>query len=239
VHGDLKLSLTNVLKFVFSCLRRENKIGEKEKMIVFLGVDEFKKAHNCEEVRKEICEQMSYFYKHIEDDNTYLRVGFTSFLPEHVMEMTESGRAISFVHLTPLPLDVVSELFKKYIGVRGGNRAAIMICLGHQRALELLFVEFTKSLQSTKKTSGTLRGEGVASNVEREYFKDIMRSVAEPLQKYVPGKLSWVELEPAIVGRSVSMEGEIGKIYRRAVANGFYNNPISPTTTSIFPRCPL
>ena len=72
-------------------------------MIVFLRIDEFKKAHNYEEVRKEICDQMDYFYKHIEDCNVYLRVVFTSFLPEDVRENTEGEPFLSFFFLTWSP----------------------------------------------------------------------------------------------------------------------------------------
>ena len=220
-------------------MRKEQNIPENEKIIVFLGVDEFKKVYEFDNLRHKICQQMDTFYREIAKHNTFLRIGFTSFLPEDVMDVTNSGRPIVFVHLTPLPLDVVSKLFKKYIDKREANKAAIMMCLGHQRALALLFAEFTKNPTSEVQTTAKLREEGAAAIAERGHFKNITNAIAKILHKYVPGNLSWIELEPAIMGRKVSIEGEEGKIYKRAVANGFYNNPISDTQTSIFPRCPL
>lgn len=214
----------HVLEFMSFCLRKQFGFKAEEKLILVIGVDEIKKVGDYEALRKHLTNTMTHFYK---QGNFVVRFAFTSFLPSDIVETTKSGREVDYVYLKRLPLEVIKgKLFKEHWEARDGNRRAILCCLGHQRALEVLSVVLKVERDPLKKSFPHKLGELTTDGLnEMIYFSQVMESVITRFVKY---RVDWRDVEPVLTGRTVKL-GEVirmegSKKYIDLFSEGVYIN---------------
>ena len=157
----------------------------------------------------------------------HVRSGFTSFVPSDIVEKTKSGKSVHYVYISPLPLDVVkSRMLKEFWEKREGNRLAILCCLGHQRALEILAKQLMEDSDALIPTSGNVFSQSGDGVMEKQHFLNLIQTIAAKLMDRYP--IDWTEIEPALTGRKVEMGAKLptlSKQYQDIFSNGVFINP--------------
>lgn len=228
-----KLKINQILEFVVYRIRKKSDFSKDEQMILFLGVDEFRRVNNHDTLRSSITSAMTHFYSQ-RPRTTNLKIAFTSFLPSDITETTLSGRVISYLSLIPLKLEDVKKLFHKFWNVREANRRAIVCCIGHQRALECMYqiLENNSALtteNSSWKSSQSMNDGFVKNLPEKILFQKLIDELSILLSTYV--KIFPLQaIEPAVTGRPIYLSEQVSPEQRMkfkdVFAHGIYVNVI-------------